>query len=57
MPIMEVCKRGDTLGDTGWLSDEDEGKGREGGADRCLNPSPGADEINPSSKAETAKEK
>lgn len=54
---MEVCKRGDTLGDTGWLSDEDEGKGREGGADRCLNPSPGADEINPSSKAETAKEK
>lgn len=48
LPIMEASKRGDTLGDTGWLTEEEERKG----ADRCLNLSPGADEINPSSKAE-----
>ena len=50
MPIMEVCKRGNT----GWLTEEEEVKGR---ADRCLNLSPGAGEINPSSKAETETER
>lgn len=48
LPIMEVSKRVDTLGDSGWLTEEEEGKG----ADRCLKLSPGADEINPSSKAD-----
>ena len=56
LPVMEACKRGDTLGDTGWLTEEEEGKMRREGADRCLNLSPGADEINPSSKAQTETE-
>ncbi|KAK2824490.1 hypothetical protein Q5P01_021665 [Channa striata] len=53
LPIMEACKRRDTLGDTGWLTEEEDGKG----ADRCLNLSPEADEINPSSKAKMETER
>lgn len=51
MPLMQATKRGADLGDTGWLTEEEE-EGVEGGR-QMFDSQLWADEINPSSEAET----